>query len=131
MTRTAACACGQLSAACEGEPARISVCHCLECQRRSGSAFSAQSTWPAEQVTISGRSVAWERTSEDGRWARNHFCPTCGVTVHYEIGARPGMVSVPLGGFADPSFPEPGFSVYESRRHPWVRIEPDGPIVRY
>ena len=42
MTRTATCQCGQLSAVCSGEPVRISVCHCLECQRHSGSSLDAQ-----------------------------------------------------------------------------------------
>ena len=39
-TRRAQCSCGQLAAICAGEPVRVSVCHCLECKRRSGSAFS-------------------------------------------------------------------------------------------
>ena len=40
-TRTATCSCGQLRLACEGEPVRISICHCLECQKRTGSIFGA------------------------------------------------------------------------------------------
>ncbi|MGR3757040.1 MAG: GFA family protein [Tranquillimonas sp.] len=32
MERTATCRCGQLTATCRGEPVRIAVCHCLECQ---------------------------------------------------------------------------------------------------
>ena len=121
-TRTATCACGRLSARCQGEPARISVCHCLDCQRRSGSAFAAQSTWAAGQVEVQGEAKIFERRGDEGRWARFSFCPNCGVTVFYEIEARPGMVSVALGGFADPTFPAPTISVYESRKHPWVGL---------
>lgn len=122
MTRTAACACGQLTARCEGEPVRISVCHCLDCQRRSGSVFAAQATFPADQVAISGEARAYQRFGDEGRWARFSFCPACGTTVFYEIEARPGMVSVPVGGFADPAFPPPTVSVYENRKHPWVGL---------
>ena len=41
-TRDASCSCGQLHLTCEGEPVRISVCHCLACQQRTGSAFGVQ-----------------------------------------------------------------------------------------
>ena len=41
-TRRAACSCGQLHLTIEGEPSRISMCHCLECQRRTGAAISNQ-----------------------------------------------------------------------------------------
>ena len=39
-TRRAACSCGQLHLTIEGEPSRISMCHCLECQRRTGAVIS-------------------------------------------------------------------------------------------
>ena len=54
MERVASCRCGQLTATCRGEPVRVSVCHCLNCQKRSGSAFAAQARWPDDQVTITG-----------------------------------------------------------------------------
>lgn len=126
--RTASCACGALAVTCEGEPARNSVCHCLDCQRRTGSAFAWQATYAGDQVQPSGAFKSFTRVSDSGRSATFHFCPTCGSTVFYEIEARPGMVSVPVGGFADPDFPEPRVSVYGSRRHRWVRIETEGPI---
>lgn len=54
--RTATCQCGQLRANCNGEPVRVSVCHCLDCQKRSGSAFAAQARWPDTHVTLTGES---------------------------------------------------------------------------
>ena len=56
-SRTASCRCGRLSATCTGDPVRISVCHCLDCQRRSGSSFAAQARFPVHQVTIVGESA--------------------------------------------------------------------------
>jgi hypothetical protein len=50
--RTAACWCGALTAVCEGEPARVSVCHCLACHQRSGSAFAVQARFPADKVRL-------------------------------------------------------------------------------
>ena len=121
-TRTAACRCGQLRAACEGEPVRVSVCHCLECQKRTGSAFGAQARWPVAQVSITGAFKTWERTADSGRAASYRFCPECGSTVAYVVEGHPGLIAVPLGAFADPGFPPPRFSVYEHRKHPWTAV---------
>jgi hypothetical protein len=118
--RTAACSCGQLKAHCEGEPIRVSICHCLTCQRRSGSAFAIQARFPADRVTIEGQARDYVRLSDEGNKATFHFCPTCAATVYYEVDAVPGMIAVPVGGFADPTFPPPQFAVYSSRRHPWA-----------
>ena len=72
--RTATCRCGQLKVTCEGEPVRISVCHCLDCQRRSGSAFAAQARWPEARIMLTGRSKAWERVADSGHKATYQFC---------------------------------------------------------
>ena len=58
MTRRAACSCGQLHLTIEGEPSRISICHCLECQRRTGAVISNQARFHREQVTFAGKATA-------------------------------------------------------------------------
>ena len=72
MTRTATCRCGQLSATCTGEPVRGSVCHCYDCQKRSGSAFAVQARFPSEAVTISGEHKLYShvRTRQSGLQTR-------------------------------------------------------------
>ena len=122
ITRHAACSCGQLRVEVDGDPVRISVCHCLACQRRTGSAFAAQARWPAERTRISGDHTDWERIADHGGACTFAFCPVCGTTVFYTVASQPDLVAVTLGAFADPSFPAPRFSVWESRRHPWVEI---------
>ncbi len=120
--RIASCRCGALQAVCTGEPARVSVCHCLECQKRSGSAFAAQARWPEDKVVVSGSSRLWGRTADSGGRCDYRFCPDCGSTIVYSNDGWPGVLAVPLGAFADPDFPAPAFSVYEHRKHGWVEI---------
>jgi hypothetical protein len=122
VTRRAQCACGQLAAVCTGEPVRVSVCHCLDCKRRSGSAFSYTSRFPVQDVAVSGRSNEFVRIGDEGGRATFRFCPDCGVTVCYALDNQPQLIAIPVGGFADPAFPQPAFSVYDVRRHPWVGI---------
>jgi hypothetical protein len=62
------------------------------------------------------------RVADSGRKAIYRFCPSCGSTVAYQNEGMEGLIAVPLGAFADPSFPSPSFSVYEHRKHPWVEI---------
>jgi hypothetical protein len=108
-----------------GEPVRISICHCLECQKRTGSLFGAQARWPRERAVVEGTSTAWTRVGDEGGGAEFHFCPVCGSTVWYTLKDMPEMIAVTTGSFADPDFPKPQFAVYDARRHRWLQM-PDG-----
>jgi hypothetical protein len=107
MTRRAACSCGQLRLEIEGEPSRVSMCHCLECQRRTGAVISNQARFHREQITFAGQATAWSRKAESGNALTFYFCPTCGSTVYWEGKGFPGYVAVAIGNFADPKFPAP------------------------
>jgi hypothetical protein len=119
---SASCRCGQLRVIAEGDPVRVSVCHCLACQKRTGSVFSAQARWPAECVTIEGRSNSWTRTADSGQTTTYNFCPECGSTVHYTGGNFPDVIAIPMGAFDDPYIASPDYSVWERRKHEWVEI---------
>lgn len=122
----AACSCGQLKLTSEGEPVRISICHCLACQRRTGSAFSYAAHYPREQITaIEGRTSRFVRTGDSGRPLTFYFCPDCGTTLYWEPGARPDRITVAVGAYADPHFPPPRHSVYEASKHAWVSVPAD------
>ena len=121
-TRIASCSCGQLTASVSGEPTRISICHCLACQRRTGSVFGAQARFPAEHVRIEGESSEYVRVGDEGTRATFRFCPKCGAIVYWTGGDGGKTVAIPIGAFADPSFPTPTVSVYEERMHAWVRV---------
>lgn len=119
---TASCSCGQLRLEADGDPVRVSLCHCLACQRRTGSAFGIQARWPAERTRVTGRHTEYARISDDGEARAFHFCPECGATLFYTTEDAPELIAVPVGALADPAFPPPTVSVYESRRHAWVGL---------
>jgi hypothetical protein len=122
--REATCCCGDVRVTCEGEPVRISICHCFECQRRTGSVFGAQARFPREQVHIEGATTQYLKESESGNKSTTHFCPKCGSTVFWTLEMLPDFVYVAIGAFADPTFGAPTISVYDERKHPWVAIAP-------
>ena len=121
-TRQAACCCGQLRLTCEGEPVRISVCHCLDCQRRTGSIFGMQARFTPAQIAIEGRFTEFVRRGDSGDNITFRFCPVCGSTVYWTLAGDPAVIAVAVGAFADPGFPPPRRSVYERRRHAWTML---------
>ncbi|MCA9591409.1 MAG: GFA family protein [Myxococcales bacterium] len=124
MARTGRCTCGGLEVTCDGDPIRISMCHCYACQQRTGSVFGVQARYPADKVTARGDEKTYVRIGDDGGKITFHFCPTCGATVYWDIDLMPGFVAVAVGAFADREFGPPTFSVYEARRHAWTK-DPD------
>jgi hypothetical protein len=114
-----------LSAVTSADPDRVSVCHCLACQRRTGSVFGAQARFPAKSVTLSGVSTQFIRVGDEGTRTLFNFCPTCGSTVYYLNEGRGEHIAIPVGAFAEPTFPAPTVSVYEERMHAWVHMPDD------
>jgi len=100
----------------------VSVCHCLDCQRRTGSAFGVAVFYPDSVVSVSGNSTIYTRGSDSGFPVTHHFCPHCGTTVLWYPTRKPATVAVGLGCFADPTFPVPHQQVYEHHRHAWVSL---------
>jgi hypothetical protein len=126
--RHAACSCGQLRLTCEGEPVRISMCHCVECQRRTGAVFSNQAWFQRRQIDIAGTSTRFVRASDSGRSVTFRFCPVCGSTVYWEAELFADRIAVAVGAFADPTFPAPTYSGFERRRHRWLEIAAHVPV---
>src|SRR5690606_6335029 len=111
-TRTASCSCGKLRIEVQGEPRGVGVCHCLACQRRTGSVFAALASFAAP-YTVHGTATEYVRTGDQGAQFRFRFCPVCGTTVfHAEEGYEHASVGVAVGAFADPNFLSPEVSVY-------------------
>ena len=70
-----------------------------------------QARWPREQVRIEGEATEYVRISDEGEERSFFFCPRCGASVYYWIDRE--HIAVPVGAFADPSFPAPRVSVWE------------------
>jgi len=86
MTRIAHCCCGSLRAEATGEPAIVAACHCMECQRRTGSPYP------------DGPSKVYVRSSDSGRKPELHFCPDCGSTVFWYLGRFPATTAALTAG---------------------------------
>lgn len=124
-TRSGSCACGNLTVRIAGDPDFVIACHCLDCQRRTGSVFGVGAYYRREMVKAAGVHREYVRDGQDGRKLRFHFCPDCGSTVFWELDLRPDHFGVAVGAMADPTFPTPTRSVWEQSRHHWLEIGDD------
>ena len=120
--RSASCSCGALRADIADTAPVVVACHCLDCQRRTGSPFGVVAYYPAGAVTIKGQSREFARPAASGGKFRSCFCPDCGSSVFFKTDKHPDSVGIAVGAFADPEFPAPIRSVWERSMHRWAAI---------
>jgi hypothetical protein len=117
------CQCGNIRYRLEGGPFEVVACHCLDCQRQSGSAFGMSLiVKPEAFVLISGKLKNFIVTTESGRIKTCAFCPVCGSRIHHR--SNRGM-SVKAGTLDDTSGLKPTAHYWTKRKQPWVVI-PEG-----
>lgn len=118
----ASCQCGQLAVEVPGPTPAVVMCHCLACQKRSGSPFGEAAYYPHDQVRIEGRSRQFTRVTDAGGTFDQFFCPECGSTVFMRGTKNPTVTGIPIGLFDEPHAMQPVRSVWEDRRHDWVAV---------
>ena len=119
----ASCQCGSLTAEIDGgAEAMVVACHCIECQKRSGSPFGSIAYYPEDSVAIAGEAREYSRPADSGNTFTSGFCPTCGSTLYGKASQYPGITGVTVGTISDPAFPAPTRSVYEQSRHHWLAM---------
>ena len=118
----ASCQCGQLHVTVPGPTFAVVACHCIACQKRTGSPFGEAAYYPHDQVKIEGASKQFTRPTDLGGTFDQFFCEACGTTVFMRGTKNPDVTGIPIGLFDDAHSMQPIRSVWEDRRHQWVEI---------
>ena len=125
VTSDGGCACGAVRYRLASEPLFVHCCHCLNCQRQTGSAFVINLLIEADRVDLlSGDPVPVDVPRDDGSSQRIFRCPTCQVAVYSEYG-RPEVLFVRAGTLDDPSEVEPDVHIYTRSKLDWLAL-PEG-----
>ena len=131
MTREAKCCCGACAIQVKGDPVINGICHCRNCQRRTGSAFGWSAYFPNEAVTatIGAFRTYSIRKSPDGGDAgventqERVFCGTCGTTLFWRSTDFAGLTGIAGGCFGDATpLPEPTMTIGNETRCAWVTL---------
>ena len=120
---TGGCLCGQIRYRAEAEPKFVSVCHCRDCQRFTGSAFAVVVALPKDAVTITGTLKGFAKPGDSGKPIERRFCPDCGTSVLDEAEALPGIVMIAAGTLDDASWVKPRSEIYCASAQPWLRFD--------
>ena len=116
------CMCGSITYSCDADPVATAVCHCTECQRQTGTAFSIVVGLPADALDVKGDTLAMFKTPGDaheGETERN-FCSACGSPIFSMSPAIPGVAWLKAGTLDDTSWLEPQMEVWGRSAQPWV-----------
>ena len=116
------CLCGKVRYSAEAEAVLVAVCHCRNCQRASGTAFSVAVAIPKQTLAVQGALKTFNDRADSGRTVYRRFCPECGSSVIDEAEARPDVVGIAVGTLDDPSWIKPTIEVFCDRAHPWVTL---------
>jgi hypothetical protein len=112
VVRTGGCLCGAVRYTVRGEPAHVGRCHCADCRKESGSAFSVYAQWPVEAFESTGGI-----SSHDGRG----FCARCGSRLLNPPDPGDDLIEIRIGSLDDaPSGLKPEAEIWIKRREPWI-----------
>ena len=121
------CLCGQVSYKSSSAPLATAICHCRNCQRQAGTAFSVVIVVPSESVTVAGTLKTFDDRGDSGGTVHRQFCPECGSPIFSLIPTMPGITIIKAGTLDDPSILEPQMQVWCQSAQPWIRLNPDLP----
>ena len=121
------CQCGQVHYEADAPPVLSLACHCLDCQKLSGTAFSVTLVFKEENFHIDGDLARYEAKADSGSTKIGYFCPTCGNRIYHTDPAMPGSIRLKPGTLDNAPLTEPQTHVWTSRKQPWVEIPDDVP----
>jgi hypothetical protein len=119
------CLCGHVRYSAETEPVFVGVCHCKNCQKQAGTAFSVVMAVPATALSIEGELKTYKDRGDSGQVVFRRFCPNCGSPIAGDTAALPGVTIIKAGTLDDTSWLQPTMEIYCDSKQPWVSLGGD------
>jgi len=119
---TGSCLCGQVQYTANTDPAIIAVCHCKNCQRQTGTAFSVIVGIPKSALSIQGKLKRFSDTGDSGQTVDRNFCPECGSPIISNVAVMPELTFIKAGTLDDTSWLDPRMHIYCDSAQRWSAI---------
>lgn len=113
------CSCGNIALTVREKPQMMVQCHCLDCQKTTGTGHTSNAYFSEEDVTIHGDATCHTVTADSGHEMVRCFCPVCGSRMFGYNGQKPGTISIPVGCLDNNSWFSPQVVLYASKREDW------------
>ena len=114
------CLCGQVRYSANADPVYVLVCHCKNCQRQTGTAFSVLVGIPNTAMSIQGQLKTFHDTGDSGLRLERNFCPECGSPIFTDVAAMPGVAFIKAGTLDDTSWLDPKMHIYCDSKEQWT-----------
>jgi hypothetical protein len=122
MKLSGGCLCGQVRYSADAEPAWVGVCHCHNCQKQAGSAFSVVVAIPKQAFSVEGTLKTYADRGDSGKPVFRRFCPDCGSPIISEVEHLPDLTIIKAGTLDDTSWLKPTMEVFCDSAEPWVQL---------
>jgi hypothetical protein len=119
------CLCGQIRYSANAEPAFLAVCHCKNCQKQAGTAFSIVIGIPKSAMSIDGQLKTYRDTGDSGQAVLRNFCPECGSPITSDVAVMPELTFIKAGTLDDTNWLDPKMHVYCDSAQRWTPIPDD------
>jgi hypothetical protein len=126
--REGGCACGAVRYRLTSDPMFVHCCHCLNCQRQTGSAFVINMLIEADRVEVTGEPEVVDAPRDDGSTQPISRCPQCQIAV-FSNYAAPSVLFVRAGTLDDPATVAPDVHIFTRSKLPWVTLPESVPAV--
>lgn len=128
MTITGGCRCGAVRYTIAAERIdAVYCCHCTDCQRWAGSAFSEQAVIREDAINASGPVIEFTLTTPSGAQSHQRACGVCHNRLWNANSSRPGIVTVRAGTLDHNRTLSPRAHIWTKSKQPWVVLADDVP----
>ena len=117
------CLCGAVTYEIMGDPELRLVCHCTQCQRQTGSAFSLLYAIPKDDLRITGALQVYAGKGDSGKTVNRTFCPECGSCMTAEAEIAPDVIFLFGGTMNDKARFAPEREIFCDSAQPWLNLD--------
>ena len=117
------CLCGHIRYTSDVEPLMTVVCHCKNCQKQSGTAYSTNIMMPKGAIDIEGELAQYTDTGDTGNHVYRFFCPNCGSHIVNEADVLDNVSVLKAGSLDDTSWVRPTMQIYCDSAQEWTKLK--------
>jgi len=117
------CACGKIRYTCTTAPIAMMNCHCRDCQRATGGAFTSAVLVRAASFELTGSPRAHTVTAESGNEVARSFCADCGTPLYSALASNPSVIIIKVGSLDDATWFRPSVDLWTRSAQPWVAMD--------
>ena len=123
--RTGGCLCGAIRYSISAPITELRACHCIDCQRASGSHGTVAAFIPREGFQLlQGKPKHYAKRADSGRTLIRYFCGDCGSPIYSHRQTMPELIGVRAGTLDDSSDLKVTTQIWTKRARPWSYLDP-------